>query len=296
MRHLQHTSALKGQALADLASVCTLMIDLQDKQNKIVNPEWHKAKYPFMRAAWREVAEAHGHTTWEFWKNLDDNYHDVFRREEDIPEFHMELVDALHFLISAHLQGYLGDGSAETGPWAKVNAAQGLMSILDRAYARSTSGWWPEEFGDVPGINATGTDATEWTHKRIESLLAACLSKDISRAFELLVETAEHTELGLVGLIGRYFAKATLNQHRWAHGYKEGTYVKKWGDGKEDNYYLNRTVISQLEGMELDTLLTWIADGSWTKELAEDLNEMYENVLQRGHAYCLSVAAPLQEA
>jgi hypothetical protein len=271
-----------GDTLERLAGVSRMMVELQNKQNVIVNPQWHTAGYPFMRAAWTEASEAMGHTTWEWWKNLDNNYHDAFREEKDIAEFHMELVDALHFLISDHLQSYMH--SDPVHPFALNNAAQSLMTMLDRGYEKHVDDSWVERFAPMDETpSKLGTP--EQTLRRTEALISACLDTDTRSAFELLVEVAEHTELGLVGLIGRYFAKATLNQHRWANGYKEKTYIKNWGDGKEDNTYLNEIVINQLEGLSLEDLLEALNLGVWQAELAEELNDLYDNVKRTGHAH-----------
>jgi hypothetical protein len=284
---IQQKTYFTGTTLENLATVSQMMVDLQNKQNVIVNPLWHMADYPFMRAAWTEASEAMNHTTWEWWKNLDNNYYDAFREEKDIAEFHMELVDCLHFLISAHMQGYMRE--ERVGVFAMSNAAQGLLGMLDKGYEQHVDDSWVEYFAPIPAADVQGRvdllSSPEMTLRRVESLVAACLNNDLRLAFGLLVEVAEHTELGLVGLIGRYFAKATLNQHRWANGYKEKTYIKSWGGGKEDNTYLNEIVIGQLEGMPLDTLLETLADGTWQAELAEDLNDLYDNVKQTGHAH-----------
>lgn len=265
--------------LANLATVCTMMVDMQHKQNLIVNTQWNEQGYPFMRAAWTEASEAMGYTTWEWWKNLDSNYQDVFREEGDIAEFHMELVDCLHFLLSAHLQKYLGNSSTEP-PFAFFRASEALMYAFDDAAKKCTDDTWTVYFGN----QSSDLGSPEQTLLRVEALTRVCLEGDVRQALELLVDVAEHTELGLVGLIGRYFAKATLNQHRWANGYMEKTYTKSWGDGKEDNYFLNRTVIEQLDGRPLGELLFMLSTGMWQEELATELNEMYSRVLRTGHA------------
>lgn len=270
-----------GTTLDNLAQVARMMVEMQNKQNLIVHPQWHTQGYPFMRAAWTEVSEAMGHTTWEWWKNLDSNYYDVFREEDDIAEFHMELVDALHFMISEHLQSYMR--GEDIHPFAMGNAAQSLMTMLDKGYQKHVDDSWVEVYASQHEVPSTlGTP--EQTLRRTEALVAACLANDLKHAFEILVDVAEYTELGLVGLIGRYFAKATLNQHRWANGYKEKTYIKNWGDGKEDNTYLNEIVIKQLEGLSLEELLEALNLGVWQAELAEELNDLYDNVKQTGHA------------
>lgn len=287
---MSESKVLTAAEQRNLETICLMMVETQAAQNRIVNPLWHTKEYPFMRAAWTEASEAMGHLTWEWWKNLGDNYYDAFRAQGDIAEFHMELVDCLHFLISDLIQTHVGKDELISA-FSYNSAAKALYRMLLEGYAASVSDGNVEVFAPVSETPSTlGTP--EQTVRRTEALVNACLNSEPRSAFASLIEVAEYTELGLAGLLGRYFAKATLNKHRWANGYKEKTYIKNWGDGKEDNYFLNHTVISQLEGVTLPEICENLADGSWTEELAEDLRDMYRNVVDNGHAHHASAMMP----
>lgn len=278
-------SLQKGLTVQDtrnLETICIKMVETQNAQNVIVHPDWHRQGYPFMRAAWTEASEGFGHLTWEWWKNIDDNYYDAFRKESDIAEFHMELVDCLHFLVSHIIQQHVGV-SDTVSAFAYSKAASDLHRHLVEGHRLHVTDSNVERFAPLEEDSTLGT--AEQTTRRVEALVEACLRSNIRAAMHMLVEAAEHTELGLSGLLARYFAKATLNKHRWANGYKEKTYTKIWGDGREDNYFLNQTVTNQLEGMTIDEVCGNLADGSWEEGLAEDLRDMYQNVQQNGHPY-----------
>lgn len=281
-----------GAAWNDLAVVSHLIVDAQDLMNATVDKEWRTRAFPFFRAASAEINEAFGYTSWEWWKNLDNNFHDVFRKEEDIAEFHMELVDALHFLVSAHVQVYLGDGREVIDAYALPNAGQDLARAFDLAFTRHRSDG--NSYIDRERENddlESGVKGPEQTLRRIERLQYALLDRDLQKSFDMLVELAEHTGLGLQGLIGRYFAKNTLNIFRAANGYKEKTYIKLWGDGKEDNYYLNQLAIPQLAGLGFPELLVALRNGTWQDALFTELDGLYLNVLRTGHAYHVAVEA-----
>lgn len=66
--------------------------ELQDKLNKVVNPDWINAKYPWYRAAWIEAAELMDHVGYKWWKNL--------HKDGDREQILLELVDIYHFMVS----------------------------------------------------------------------------------------------------------------------------------------------------------------------------------------------------
>ena len=262
-----------------LAKVCEQLVIAQHNLNKNIRHDWPAANFPFLRAARAEINEAQGYTSWEWWKNLDQNWRDVFRTESDRDEFHMELVDALHFMVSALIQTFWEDDETLWGHWDLVNASQKLLGYLSEGERRSREGenrmsFEEGELGELP---------PESTLVRLEQLQFLLLNNDLSGSFHMLVELANHTGLGLQGLIGRYFAKGTLNVFRQVHGYKEKTYIKTWGDGKEDNFFLNRETIPYLSKVSLEELANRVATGSYQHDLAVELEQMYRRVQRNGH-------------
>ena len=71
------------------------MLDLQDKMNTKVHPEWREQGYEWYRAAWIECAELMDHAGYKWWKHA----------EPDIEQIQLEVVDIWHFGMSALLVG-----------------------------------------------------------------------------------------------------------------------------------------------------------------------------------------------
>ena len=77
-----------------LTAVLT-MLDLQDKMNTKVHPNWREQGYEWYRAAWIECAELMDHAGYKWWKHA----------EPDIEQIQLEVVDIWHFGMSALLVG-----------------------------------------------------------------------------------------------------------------------------------------------------------------------------------------------
>ena len=75
------------------------MLSLQNELNKIVNPDWVYARYPWRRAIFVECAELMDHLSWKWWK----------KPEPNCAQAHIELVDIWHFLLSQTLELCDGD-------------------------------------------------------------------------------------------------------------------------------------------------------------------------------------------
>lgn len=66
------------------------MVNLQDKHNQEVHPDWIEQGYPFHRAIWTECAELLDHYGWKWWKH----------QLPDISQTKLEVVDIWHFGLS----------------------------------------------------------------------------------------------------------------------------------------------------------------------------------------------------
>ncbi|MDY6918777.1 MAG: dUTP diphosphatase [Pseudomonadota bacterium] len=66
------------------------MLELQDKMNCKVHPQWRQRNYPWYRALWTECAELMDHHGWKWWKH----------QQPDLPQIHLEIVDIWHFGLS----------------------------------------------------------------------------------------------------------------------------------------------------------------------------------------------------
>lgn len=72
------------------------MLDMQDKMNAKVHPEWKTQGFAWHRAIFVECAEMMDHYGWKWWK----------RQDPDVEQVKLELVDIFHFGLSLdHLTG-----------------------------------------------------------------------------------------------------------------------------------------------------------------------------------------------
>lgn len=71
------------------------MLEMQDRMNAKVHPQWRSQNFPWYRAIWIESAELMDHQGWKWWK------HQTADREQVL----LELVDIWHFGLSDLLQG-----------------------------------------------------------------------------------------------------------------------------------------------------------------------------------------------
>lgn len=69
------------------------MLELQDKMNSKVHPQWRKQNFEWYRAIWTECAELMDHYGWKWWK----------KQPADIEQSQLELVDIWHFALSIML-------------------------------------------------------------------------------------------------------------------------------------------------------------------------------------------------
>ncbi|MCH1413867.1 MAG: dUTP diphosphatase, partial [Glaciecola sp.] len=182
----------------------TTMLDLQQKMNAKVNPEWINAGYGFMRAAMVESVEAIEHHGWKWWK----------AQEKDLPQLQMECVDIWHFALSHILIEYQGDVEAS----AKVIAQQ-----LSESETALTFDGNIYEFAQQDLLN----------NLELMTGLAAAKRFNVSLFMTIIAQCEMSTDT----LFEQYVGKNILNFFRQDHGYKEGTYIKEWA-GREDNEHL----------------------------------------------------------
>ena len=67
------------------------MLDLQDRMNTKVHPEWRQQGFEWYRAAWIECAELMDHAGYKWWKHADP----------DMEQIQLEVVDIWHFGMSS---------------------------------------------------------------------------------------------------------------------------------------------------------------------------------------------------
>lgn len=176
-------------------------LDLQDKMNSTVNPDWIKADYPFSLAALVELGEYAEHIGFKWWKKQTPDYDQAF----------IEVVDMLHFILSDVII------SIKAGDNMSFDE---IVSVL-------------ETYDDVSQEQIVGSKLylVSMTYASIST------SDDYTNIVGFLVDLANVCGKTKKDLLGTYIAKNTLNIFRQKHGYKNGTYVKQWF-GEEDNVTL----------------------------------------------------------
>ena len=188
------------------------MLSLQESMNSKVDPDWIKARYPYLRAVAIEGSEAIEHHGWKWWK----------KQDKDLAQLQMELIDIWHFLLSEILLRHDGD---------QEKALSSLLGALSKVKEQDLINF------DGQKIQVNSCDLVS----KLELLIATAISRRIELA--LFGAIMMDCELSWTDLYSQYVGKNVLNMFRQDNGYKEGTYKKIW-DGKEDNEHLVDILIS----------------------------------------------------
>jgi len=174
------------------------MLRLQNDLNTHIDPNWVESNHDWVRAIHAESIELLDHVGWKWWK----------QQTLDQAQVDLELVDIWHFILSLMINDCEGN----------IQRAGLLLSEA-----------WGLDLASLPVSKNVNAD----------------LAEAIGLAFRehslqgIVVFRAALNRLGMTDerLYTMYLAKNVLNLFRQEHGYKEGTYIKKW-DGKEDNEVL----------------------------------------------------------
>lgn len=176
-------------------------VALQKTANDIAKPNWLTDAPNYLRAAKMETVEAIDHLcSWKWWKANKPDYHNAA----------MEMVDALHFIISEELVRFKGDTEAVTR----------LLTVY---------------FNMPIDYQAISEMSPEDANKVLDTMDMDFTSGNINypRFFVACVFLGLHPDQ----LLNWYCGKNALNNFRQANGYKSGEYLKDWF-GNEDNDYL----------------------------------------------------------
>ena len=176
----------------------TEMLVLQDQLNRKINQYWHKAEYPWYRAAMVEACELHDHIGWKWWSH----------QEPNISQAKLELVDIWHFGLSALLCDH--NGSFTTASSVLHNAL--TMPCIKQTF-------------DLHIGNTIDTFIAETSNQRVFPVVT-------------FFQLCNMLDLSFNELYSLYIGKNVLNCFRQDHGYNNGTYRKRWEDGREDNDHL----------------------------------------------------------
>ncbi|MDC9726304.1 MAG: dUTP diphosphatase [Candidatus Thioglobus sp.] len=181
------------------------MFELQQQLNDATNGTiWTEGatkegrQISWLRCIYMEAAEAIDSFNWKHWKDIE--------AKPDLDNAKVELVDIWHFLMSEAI--HFGDA--------------GFAEIYnDMQPERDTD---PEKLVEI-----------------LEKMIATAASANVDQSqnslyqlFALFFQAIAHMEMDVPELYRRYLVKNQLNTFRQDHGYKDGSYVKMWGE-VEDN-------------------------------------------------------------
>lgn len=185
------------------------MLELQNRMNSKVNPQWLTAKYAFLRAAMVEIGEAIMSTDYKWWKagTIDTN------------NIQVEIIDFIHFALSATIIEYNGDFE-QAADTISLELAEDVNNIV--------------------------FDGKKFDIAKLDYLTALDLMIGLAAAnrvsWPLVIKSAQIYQMDGESIYKTYVGKNILNIFRQDFGYKEGTYIKEW-HGKEDNVYLHHALM-----------------------------------------------------
>lgn len=175
------------------------MLDLQDKLNSIIDPDWVNKDNDYHLAIMMETAEAIEHLGWKWWKKQDPNMEQV----------RLEIIDVWHFILCQYISEY-----------GIKRASHEIKKELD--IGRRC------DFMNEYSLNAL----------LVNTIRAATPGGEgeILLAYEYILQKAVMTWQGLYRY---YMLKNTLNIFRQDNGYKDGTYDKIWNGKEDNEYLGN---------------------------------------------------------
>jgi len=179
------------------------MLELQERMNRKINPDWRAAGYEFLRAVLVEAVEALEHYGWKWWKRQDPN----------LGQLRIELVDIWHFLLSHYLVQARGD-ARRAAERIGADWRQPARTAFDGAAY------------DIAALDLRG---------KLE--LLAGLAAARRACLPLFASLLEACGMDAERLYRDYVSKNVLNHFRQDNGYKTGAYEKTWA-GREDNEHM----------------------------------------------------------
>lgn len=201
-----------------LANARKLVVEMLNNQQQLnltaYSSEWFEKgasrEFHYPVAASQEIAEFINSFWLPWWS----------KAEQDMVNCKIEIVDALHFLLSQAIIDYDGDLTA-----AANYIVESLIQML-ASYSFMDHG--PLEFA---------------------RLLQASINADMGEVFADLFALSYSIDFNIDQLHALYMGKSILNQFRQDNGYREGKYKKKWDGVREDNHFMAEWVSQQNESV-----------------------------------------------
>lgn len=197
-----------------------IMLELQDRMNSKINPEWKTAGNNWLRAAWIEGAESMGHIGWKWWKKETPN----------LAQLKIELVDIWHFLIS-----------------------KAIIYKADDAESWLNSGWCNSDSVPCPYSTDISYNLKEMELIDLVEIFAgmAALQAPLAYVVSIFKAIQHKVDMSDDELYQGYIAKNVLNFFRQDHGYKTGEYIKNWNIDPTTSNEVEDNVVLELLSKDL---------------------------------------------
>ena len=204
------------------------MFEMQQKLNDDTNGKGWESGYnkhgkiiSWKRCIYMECCELIDSFSWKHWKDID--------AKPNWQNIQIEIIDIWHFVMSLALEYYHNN---------KMGGIDEIVSyILDNKSFKM--------FCKEP-INTDNADEMEIINQteRIIHITSGVYKNPFEMIISEFFAVGRNCGLNLESLYKVYIGKNVLNNFRQDNGYKEGTYIKTWGD-VEDNVVMNRILNKQ---------------------------------------------------
>ena len=222
---------IKEQTGFDISSYREVL-KLQDFLNSKIGADWKDKKLNWQLALVLENAELLDSLDWKWWKKM----------ISDMDNVEIEMVDLFHFLLSKLLE----EGKEE--------------SIIAFLIAKDLE----QKAGNIAGP-ATGKSTDEYLIRVMGgTFFQLVLSNSYIQATMTFLDVWFALGNTTDDLFRKYKMKYTLNMFRKENGYKDGTYIKIWGD-VEDNVFAQKLQLNIKN------------DSDYIENLTDALSNEYQN-------------------
>jgi dimeric dUTPase (all-alpha-NTP-PPase superfamily) len=160
------------------------------------------------------------------------------KAERDMANCRIELVDALHFLLSEAIIQYGDDAVLEVS--RAYDAASYTFDLIKNDLLENRS----KDVIDFARGAITSVNEDVFSDEPLDmtSFFMLCLS----------------IEFDLDKLSALYMGKSTLNKFRQDNGYRAGTYKKKWDGVHEDNHFMSVWIAEQRTPPSVEQIRVWL--------------------------------------
>jgi len=215
------------------------MFNLQSRLNDFTNGDkWRTGitkegrKINWMRCVRQETSELIDSFNWKHWKDIN--------KKDDIYNAKVELVDIIHFMISQSLLADIKPKNVWSNFVRTYNTKDTIVELSETII---------EDSFNIDYNNDKDVCCTDNVNRYF-----------IYSIWKVIATIAYKLDFTLDDIYELYMTKNILNIFRQNNGYKDGTYLKLWGENNiEDNvilselmYFINNEETDEFYGMKFD--------------------------------------------